>query len=119
MSSLFQYGLRRVIQDPDGEETENTSQPAAHMPTIGEAGLGSVEYRRVSTVVTNPSPAKRSQYSAKQRAMIGKCALENGNENARRQFTGIFPSLKLRESSIGTSRKPIRRSWRLNRSRTA
>ncbi len=40
---LFQYGLRRVVQGSDGGETSEI-RPAAHMPTISEAGLSSVEY---------------------------------------------------------------------------
>lgn len=58
-----------------------------------------------------PSPAKRRargsyiQYSAEQRATIGKYALENGNENARRHFTSLFPTLKLRESTIRNFKK--------------
>lgn len=102
--SLLQYGFRRVIQE--------IRPTADHMSTIEEAGLGNVEYRQVSTAVTeitDLSPAKRRArgnyivYSAEQPATIGKYAQENGNENARKHFTRLLPNLK--ESTIRNFKK--------------
>ena len=69
------------------------------MPTLGESGLGRVEYNQVAVAVSDlvePSTSKRKRgkgsggythYTAEQRAKIGKYTLENGNERARRQFS--------------------------------
>ena len=108
--SLFQYGFRRVIRDPESEQEIRPT--ASHMPSASESGLGVLEYQQVSAAVTpiaDPAPAKRrargsyTVYSAEQRAAIGKYALENGNNNARKHFTGLFPSLK--ESTIRNFKK--------------
>ena len=83
-----------------------------HMPTLHEAGLGRVEFDQVSAAATelaDPTPKKRrvrgtyTQYSAEQRAKIGKFALENGNEKARKHFIVQFPNLK--ESTIRNYKK--------------
>ena len=119
--SLFQFGLRRV---PQGQDSRVGNNPVRHMPTVAESGLGSVEYNQVCEAVselTDPSPAKErrargkyTHYTPAQRAQIGRYALENGNERARKNFASKFPDLK--ESTIRNLRRPIKINWIISES---
>ena len=110
--SLFRF-FRPVDRVCHSQEQDETRNIADHMPTINETGLGVVEYDQVSAAVselTDPSPAKKrrvrgsyTQYSVEQRALIGRYALENGNERARKHFHASFPNLK--ESTIRNLKK--------------
>jgi hypothetical protein len=72
---------------------------------LSESGLGVVEYQQVATAVNKELAAPLAKrrcgcgtYTRTQRAMIGKFALENGNERARKYFLSEFPNLT--ESTI-------------------
>ena len=111
--SLFQFGFNRVVQQQDGTDSRVSGTVVPHLPSINESGLGMVEYREVTRAVSDlsdPSPAKKknprgsyTKYTPKQRADIGKYALENGNERARRHFSVRFP--KLTESTVRNFKK--------------
>ena len=87
------------------------------LPTLNESGLGRSEYDKVITAVcdevADSVPAKKRRggssgstyttYAAEQRARIGKYALQNGNERARRHFLSQLPNLK--ESTIRSFKK--------------
>ena len=85
--SLFQFGFSRVSNSSPGCPPERTVP--AHMPTQEETGLGVVEYESTLTSLSDladpTTSTKRRQrgtythYQAKDRAKIGKYALENGN----------------------------------------
>ena len=108
--SLFQFGFRPVAAVQDEENVVDQAVASAHLPTLGESGLGRVEYNQVARAVSElvePSTSKKKRgkgnggythYTAVQRAKIGKYALENGNERARRHFSSQLPNLK--ESTI-------------------
>ena len=81
---------------------------------LGASGQGRFEYEQVTTAVCNELadsvPAKKrhgsgtyTSYTAEQRAKIGRYALENGNERARRHFLCQFPNLK--ETTIRSFKK--------------
>ena len=105
--SLFQYGVRRLSGRNDQQEITAPS----HIPTLAESGLGRVEFETTLTSgigeLADPAPSaskkrkmrgKYTAYTPEQRASIGKYALENGNERARRHFLSLFPNLN--ESTI-------------------
>ena len=105
--SLFQFGIRRVsASNLESERADNCA--AGHLPTSIESGLGDTEHSQVCEAVldlADPSPAKKGRargkythYSPAERAQIGRYALENGNERARKHFIAKFPNLK--ESTI-------------------
>ena len=112
--SLFQYGFTRIIEQRNEAEagSSGTFVPD-HLPSLNESGLGVVEYGEVTRAVSelsDPQPAKKrnprgsyTKYTPKQRAEIGKYALENGNERARRHFSVQFP--KLTESTVRNFKK--------------
>ena len=98
---MFQFGFSRI--DRSTSSTSTPQQPAIvpdHMPTLEESGLGAVQYE--STVhsvaaLADPEAAKRRgprglyiHYSSKDKARIGKYALENGNINAISHFKKEF-----------------------------
>ena len=81
---------------------------------LEDSGLGRVEYDNVSASVSElanlPPAAKKGKtrgrythYSAEDRASIGKYALENGSEKARRHFLVKFPNFK--ESTLRNFKK--------------
>ena len=97
--SLFQYGFSqtpRVV-------LETVSSPVpSHIPELGEApGLNVEEHANVAAAVSDladPANKRKSQgkysvYTDEVRAKIGKYALRNGNERARRKFLTDFPKL--------------------------
>ena len=103
--SLFQFGFKRKLSSSTGLEPASSCQASSHqittMPTLEESGLGQIEYNHVSEKVSNlvdqtstegePSSKKKTRgpytmYTPEDRAQIGKYALENGNERARRNF---------------------------------
>ena len=100
--SLFQFGFQRVVHQERVESRGDEDVPD-HMPSVSDSGLGSLEYSQVSAAVSelaDPSPAKKRRargtymcYTAAQRAQIGRYALENGNERARKRFMVQFPNL--------------------------
>ena len=115
--SLFQHGFSRVVEQRNEAEARcsGTFVPD-HLPSMNESGLGVVEYREVTRAVSELSdpqpqaPAKKrnprgsyTKYTPKQRADIGKYALENGNERARCHFSVRFP--KLTESTVRNFKK--------------
>lgn len=109
--SLYRYGFKRVSR-PTLEQVNNNIE-AGHLPSTAESGLGAAEHNQVCEAVVelaDPSPAKKrrlrgsyTHYSPKDRALIGRYALENGNENARKHFSSKFPSLS--ESTVRNFRK--------------
>ena len=100
--SLFRFGFRPLppTTSPDTSEI-NEAGFCSTLPTLSESGLGVVEYQEVATAVNlelAAPPAKRKSasgtyttYTPTQRARIGKYALENGNERARKHFLSEFP----------------------------
>lgn len=110
MMSLFQFGFTRCNRsDVQQQSSATSSATALHLPSREESGLGTVEYEEVTREVSdlsNPQPTNEKRqcrgtymkYSSKQRANIGKYALENGNERARRHFSAQFPNLN--ESTV-------------------
>ena len=119
--SLFQFGFRPVAV-PEHETDDRTRAPDnTSFPTLQESGLGIVEYDAVTQSLEGPPqeeppPSKKrrgssgnySTYKATTRAKIGKYALENGNERARKHFLKEFPNLP--ESTVGTSRNCINKN---------
>lgn len=107
----------------DGSEQSTFTPP--HMPSIEESGLGRVEYDQAIADVSNeadPLPkAKKSRssrgtytvYTPKNRAEIGKYALENGNKMARQKFLAAYPSLN--ESTVRDFKKAYRERMRLQK----
>ena len=83
------------------------------MPTLSDSSLGRVKFDAVLSGgvgeladPTSPTTKKRKKrgnyvkYTPEHRASIGRYALENGNERARRHFQYLFPNLT--ESTIRT-----------------
>ena len=111
--SLFQFGFTCVSNSSPGCSQEQSLSVPAHMPTLEESGLGTVEYESTLTRVpdlADPTPTKKrrqrgtyTHYKAKDRAKIGKYALENGNTSTRCHFSAEFPDLK--ESTIRNFKK--------------
>ncbi len=122
--SLFQFGFTRCQRPTSIEhEPENRVIVPVCLPTQMESGLGRVEFDEVTTAVLDEviectmtetpllvPPAKRrrgkstyTSYKPQVRAKIGKYALENGNERARRHFSKEFPNLA--ESTIRSFKK--------------
>ena len=97
--SLFQFGFRPVLNNT------TTAPDTTNLPTIRESGLGTIEYDAVTqaheVAPHDEPPVKRrrssignyTSYKAANRAKIGKYALENGNERARKHFLQEFPKL--------------------------
>ena len=113
--SLFRFGFRRVPREVvlDQREREDDQAVHYHMPSMEEGGLGRDEHDQVVAAASDfadPSPAKRKRvrgnytvYTPKQRACIGRYALENGTERARQHFLTQFP--KLNESIVRNFKK--------------
>ena len=98
--SLFQFGVRRASaasQDQPSQDHSSESLPT-HMQNLEESGLGRVEFEH-----TLESGVGSLAYTAEQRASIGKYALENGNERARRHFSSLFPNMS--ESTVRNFKK--------------
>ena len=115
--SLFRFGFRPLPPTTSPATSEiNEAGFCSTLPTLSESGLGIVEYQEVATAVNKElaaPPAKRKRgsgtyttYTPTQRAMIGKYALENGNERARKHFLSKFPNLP--ESTIRYFKKAYR-----------
>ena len=108
--SLFQFGFARVC--PNSEASSSLLVPA-HMPTHEESGLGMAEYEStLSRVADHADPAAKKRrgqrgsyahYSTKDKANIGKYALENGNIKAIHHFRERFPDFK--ESTVWKLKK--------------
>ena len=106
--SLFQFGFLPVSHNSTSCSQDCRTSVPAHMPTLEESGLGVVEYDLiVSTVseLSDPGTRKKRQkrgtythYKGKDRARIGKFALENGTVRAVKHFSSEFPGLK--ESTV-------------------
>ena len=107
--SLFRFGFWPLTPTTSPATTEiNEADFCSTLPTLSESGLVVVEYQQVATAVNNQlavPTAKRKHgsgthitYTPTQRAMIGKYALENDNERARKHFLSEFPNLP--ESNI-------------------
>ena len=108
--SLFQFGFQSSRRN-----TQEQIASASFVPTRDESGLGAEEYCAIlaSDVAefADPTPGskkrktrgKYERYTPEQRAGIGKYALENGNESARRHFLSTFPCLS--ESTIRNFKK--------------
>ena len=107
--SPFQFGFSHVSNSSPGCSQDQGVPVPAHIPTLGESGLGAVEYEStVSSVSDLSDPTatnkKRTQrgtythYTPSNRAKIGKYALENGNLRALHHFSAEFPNLK--ESTV-------------------
>lgn len=96
--SLFQFGFRRVPRELilDQHEREANQAVNDHIHSLDKGSLGGDEHDRViaaASDLADPSPAKRKRvrgnytvYTPKQHANIGRYALENGNEMARRHL---------------------------------
>ena len=118
--SLFQFGFTCVSNSSPGCSQEQSLSVPAHMPTLEESGLGTVEYESTLTRVpdlADPTPTKKrrqrgtyTHYKAKDRTKIGKYTLENGNMSTRCHFSAEFPDLKLE-----ISRKLTRSIWVINK----
>ena len=103
---LFRFGFKRVAASEGASTSERHSEPSvpSYLPTRDESGLGRMEFEdtisRVSDL-SDPATKKRktrgkyTQYTPEQRASIGKFALENGNERARRHFLSDFPDRRV------------------------
>ena len=111
--SLFQFGFKRS----SNHSPSSSGNVSYFIPALEDSGLGRVEYDNVSASVSelaDPTPAAKkgktrgryTHYSAEDRASIGKYALENGNEKARRHFLVKF--LNLKESTIRNFKKPYK-----------
>ena len=98
--SLFRFGFRPPTPTTSPATSEiNEADFCSTLPTLSESGLGVVEYQQVATAVNKElaaPPAKRKRgsgtytsYTPTQHAMIGKYALENDNERARKQVVWI------------------------------
>ena len=93
--SLFRLGFGPLTLTTSPATSEiNEPDFCSTFPTPSESGLGVVEYQQVATAVNKelaapPVERKRGSgtyttYTPTQRAVIGKYALENGNERARK-----------------------------------
>ena len=113
--SLFLFGVKRISASQEQAINDEESLPS-HMPSVAESGLGRVELDAISSSgvgkLADPSPSackkrkmrgKYVRYTPEERASIGKYALENGNERARRHFQSLF--LNLTESTIRNFKK--------------
>ena len=114
--SLFQYGFRPVSSTRDVTRGQQSNIVPQHLPAFEDCGLGRVEYERIVSTnipdLSDPSPpakkprvprGKYTFYTPENRAKIGKYALENGNERARRHFLLQFPNLN--ESTVRNFKK--------------
>ena len=88
--SLFQFGFRPLTptQSPATSEI-NEADFCSTFPTLSESGVGVVEYQQAATKNLlhpkhNGDTRSRTYttYTPTQHAMIGKYAVENGNERA-------------------------------------
>ena len=112
--ALYRFGFKRIRPDESSSSQEKPMPDG--MPSLEEAkriGVGEVEYE---AVVNNTSEILSSQkkkqrctrgtylkYSDEDRAKIGKYAVENGNERARKQFLKKYPTLT--ESTVRNFKK--------------
>ena len=119
--SLLQFGFR-VVQQSDAANSGDSGTDVPHLPSINESGFGLAdgEVARAVSDLSNPLPAKRgnlrgsyTKYTPKQRANIGRYALENGNERARRRFSIEFP--KLTKSAIRNFKKSFKELQKRNK----
>ena len=111
--SLFHLKFSRI--DRFGASASTSQQPPVvphHMPTVKESGLGAVQYESNMNSVAKLADSERRgwglcgsyiHYSPKDKARIGKHALENGNINAICLFRKEFHSLK--ESTLCNFKK--------------
>ena len=109
--SLFQFGFSRIDRSVNSRELPNVAPE--HMPTQEESGLGAIQYESTVNSVAelaDPAAAKKRKprgsyvhYNPKERARIGKYALENGNINTISHFKREFPALK--ESTVRNFKK--------------
>ena len=115
--SLFRFGFRPLTPTTSPATSEiSEADFCSTLPTLSESRLGVVEYQQVATAVNKElaaPPAKRKRgsgtyttYTPTQHAMIGKYALENGNERARKHFLSEFSNLP--ESTIRYFKKAYR-----------
>lgn len=120
--SLFQFGFSR--RPVNVCSSSSTSVPA-HMPTLEESGLGVLEYESsLSNVADHADPENKGRrgpqgshthYSAKDKAVIGKYALENGNINAIQKFKERYPDLK--DSAVCNYKGFTRDTYKTNESK--
>ena len=106
MSTLYQFGFkRRRTENGSGRSTDILTdiEVPRCMPSLEEArtlGLGEAEYKRVLNETSDAvidttykkqrvARGKYTKYSNEDHAKIGKYALENGNERARKHFYKI------------------------------
>ena len=115
--SLLQHRFSGVVEQRNEAEPRGSGTFVPdHLPLMNESGLGMVEYREVTRAVSELSdpqpqvPGKKrnsrggyTKCTPKQHAVIGKYALENGNEKATCQFLNQFP--KLTESTVRNFKK--------------
>ena len=120
MSTLYQFGFKhRRTENGSGRSTDIlTDIEVPHcMPSLEEArtlGLGEAEYKRVLNETSDAvidttykkqrvARGKYTKYSNEDCAKIGKYALENGNERARKHFLIKYPLLT--ESTVRNFKK--------------
>lgn len=120
--SLFQFGVRRASAASRDQPSQDHSESfPTHMPNLEESGLGRVEFEHSlkSGVGSLADPAEAAtkkrkargkyvRYTTEQRASVGKYALENGNERARRHFSSVFPNIS--EVLLEILRRPTQKS---------
>lgn len=122
--SLFQHGFRRLPAATSSidaaEQPETVVPPPSRLPTAEESGLGKAEYDSIMgsslAELSDPSPSakrkawgKYTTYAAKDRARIGKYALEHSNNKATRRFLVQFPNLK--ESTVRNFKRAYKISF--------
>ena len=134
MLTLYQFGFkRRHTENGSGKSTDiSTDIEVPHcMPSLEEArtlGLGEAEYKRVLNETSDAvidttykkqrvavidttykkqrvARGKYTKYSNEDHAKIGKYALENGNERARKHFLIKYPLLT--ESTVRNFKKSL------------
>ena len=104
--ALYRFGFKQIRPDESSSSQEPENLEPDGMPSLEEAsrfGVGEVEYQ---ALVNNTSEILSSQkkkqrctrgsylkYSDEDRAKIGKYAMENGNERARKKFITKYPTL--------------------------
>ena len=120
MSTLYQFGFkRRRTENGSGRSTDISTdiEVPRCMPSLEEArtlGLGEAEYKRVLNEMSDAvidttykkqrvARGKYTKYSNEDRTKIGKYALENGNERARKHFLIKYPLLT--ESTVRNFKK--------------
>lgn len=115
--SLYRH-FNRISPSQNLNKQNEVPVAPSHLPSQEESGLGKAEFSAVVASVADISDpglvasgecssrkkrGKYEHYSNEQKVKIGKYALENGNERARRHFLSECPNLK--ESSIRNFKK--------------